>query len=155
MSPSLSPSLSPSISPSISPSLPAITYSKGDYVALPSDDTDLETAYTETEVDDVATKNDVRVGQDASGEYSVHLYKDAGIGNQVNLEWEGQSTLAPSASEIFLQIYNRDSTTWETLTSDNSSPANTDFSLIASVNNLVNYKDGDNLIACRIYQLML
>jgi len=38
-------------------------YTRGSYESLPSDDTDLTTAYSEQDYTDVSTKNDVRVSQ--------------------------------------------------------------------------------------------
>jgi phosphodiesterase/alkaline phosphatase D-like protein len=55
----------------------------------------------------------------------------------------------------FLQIYNRNTTTWETIDSDNTSAIDTDFVLIADKTGLANYKDGNTVIACRIYQLSI
>jgi hypothetical protein len=150
---SLSPSSSQSSSPSSSTSLPADkNYTKGQYSDLPADNTDLETAYTQTDIDNVATKDDVRVDQEGSDKYAIHLYKDLSTANSVNLEWEGQSTFAPSIIPVYLQIYNITTTTWETLDSDNTTAADTDFILTADVSDLTNYKDGSDFIACRIYQ---
>jgi hypothetical protein len=62
--------------------------------------------------------------------------------------------LAPSLSTVYLQIYNTSSDEWETVDSDNSSNADTDFSLIASMEDLTNYKNISNVISCRVYQLL-
>jgi len=56
-------------------------------------------------------------------------------------------------STVFLQIYNRDTTTWETIDSDNSTAADTDFILTADMADLTDYKDNNNVIVCRVYQL--
>lgn len=155
VSPSISPSISPSVSPSLSPS-PSPgwqDYTRGNYAVLPIDDTDLENTYTVQDLIDVSTKNDVWVTQNAIGEYAVHLYKDyAGTTDSINLEWEGQTNLSPSLSPVLLQIYNRNLTSWETIDSDNTSPADTDFTLTANKTGLANYKDVNTVIACRIYQ---
>ncbi len=103
---------------------------------------------------DVATKNDVRVAQDAAtGRFAMHQYKNfIGDSNSVTLEWEGQTDTAPSFATVFLQIYNQDTPAWETVDSDNSSAANTDFELTGTIADTTNYKDGSNVIVCRIYQ---
>lgn len=148
----MSPSISPSLSPSVSPS--AANYTRGNYAALPGNDNDLETAYTAQDELDVATKNDVRVNQAATSEYALHQFKDyVGASNAANLEWEGQTNLAPSSSTVILQIYNQNTPAWETVDSDNTSLADTDFSLIADIADLTNYKDAENVISCRVYQL--
>jgi len=149
---SVSPSVSPSTSVSPSPSPGYTGYSRGNYAALPSDDADLETTYSAQDVTDVSSANDTRVNQAASGEFAVHQYKNF-VGNKTSatLSWEGQTDFAPGSSTVFLQIYNRVSPGWDTVDSDSTSGANTDFPLTADVN-LANYKDGSSVISCRIYQ---
>ena len=119
---------------------------------MPGDDTDLETTYTAGEVTDVATKNDVRVGQTATDEYAIHQYKYF-IGGMASctVEWEGQTGREPSASAVYLQVYNQDTTTWETLDSDNTSAVDTDFSLTGEVPDTTDYLVG-GVISCRVYQ---
>jgi hypothetical protein len=121
---------------------------------LPANDNNLETDYTPQEVLDVATKNDIRVPQSATGEYAIHQYKDfVGTASSCSLEWEGQTNCAPVFSTVYLQIYNRNTTLWENVDSDGASPVDTDFTLSGNIPDLTNYKDGSNVISCRIYQL--
>jgi hypothetical protein len=120
---------------------------------LPGDDADLETVYSAQDVTDVGTKDDVRVSQNAVAEFAIHQYKDyGGAAGVCDIEWEGQTNYAPTESTVFLQIYNRDTTTWETIDSDNTSAADTDFSLTAHMSSLTDYKDASNTISCRVYQ---
>jgi hypothetical protein len=145
---------SASISPSASPSTGWVGYTKGNYAELPADSTDLETAYTAQEVTDVSSKNETRVSQSALGQYAIHQFKDFTAPKYgCTLEWEGQTNVEPSTSTVFLQIYNRNSTTWVTVDSDDSSPANADFTLTAEITNLTDYRDGNSVISCRVYQL--
>jgi hypothetical protein len=96
----------------------------------------------------------VRVGQTATGEYAIHEFKDyVGSENSCTLNWEGQSNLPPSSSAVVLQIYNQNSTTWETVDSDNTTGAGTDFTLAGNIADLTNYKTVGNTISCRVYQL--
>ena len=127
-------------------------HTRGDEVALPLNDTNLETAYSAQDYLDVDTKNDVRVGQTATSQYAIHQFKDFAPTTSGTLEWEGQTNMAPSLSTVYLQIYNR-STGWETVDSDNSSSVDTDFTLTAYVGDFTNYKDGSGVISCRVYQL--
>ncbi len=121
---------------------------------MPTNDADLEVSYTAQDLTDVSTKNDVRVGQTATAEYAVHLFKDfMSVENKCMIECELQTNVAPSSSTVYLQIYNRNSSEWETIASDNTSAADTDFGLGASVADLTNYKDGNSVISCRVYQL--
>jgi len=86
----------------------------------------------------------------------VHQFKDyVGASNACTLEGELQTTLAPSSSTVYLQIYNLNTTTWDTVDNDNTSSVNTDFTLTANVADLTNYKNVSNVISCRIYQLAI
>ena len=83
--------------------------------------------------------------------------------------WTGQ--WSDNTNTIYLQIYNRNTASWQYLDdfpeNYNSGHAtyndprsvyavglvDTDYELSGSVADLTNYKDGANLVACRIYQL--
>ena len=133
----------------------ATNYSRGDYSSLPVDDTDLENIYTAGEVSQVADDDTDRVAQTAIAQYAIHQYKnDVGANTTWTVKWNGQSSLAPSTSVVKLQIYDRDGTTWEDLDEDNATGANTDFDLTATISaDADHYKDVDNIICCRVYQL--
>jgi hypothetical protein len=119
---------------------------------LPADDTDLITDYDAQDYLDVDTKNDVRVGQTCQNTYGIHQFKDYVAANSCTLEWEGQTNCPPSLSTVYLQIYNRNTPAWETVDSDNTTAEDTDFILTANIADLTNYKDGSNVISCRVYQ---
>ena len=72
-----------------------------------------------------------------------------------SLNWNGQSTLAPSSSAVILQIYNHDSGEWENVDTEDAEDASVDFSLGGTIPDLTNYKDAGNVISCRIYQLAI
>ena len=122
---------------------------------MPENDTGLETNYSVGDYADVATKNDVRVGQTATSQYAIHQFKDLAVNNSGTLEWEGQTNMPLSLSSVYLQIYNRVTPGWETVDSDNSSPINTDFTLSAYIDDFTDYKDDDDIVSCRVYQLDL
>jgi len=83
----------------------------------------------------------------------IHQYKDfVGAENSIRLECELKTAVAPAVSTVYLQIYNRNTTTWDTVDSNNTAPINTDFVLTGFVADLTNYKDGSNVISCRVYQ---
>ena len=123
---------------------------------MPTGTTDLENAYSAQDYLDVNVADDTRVGQTATQEYMVHQFKDY-VGNVsgCQLNWEGQSTLAPTSSTVYLQIFNRNTSTWDMVDSDNTSNADTDFVLSVLVESLTNYKDESNVIVCRVYQLAI
>jgi hypothetical protein len=122
---------------------------------LPANDADLENAFTSQEYTDVYTDDGVRVAQTALDEFAIFEWKDQNTNNtdQIDVQWNGQTDRAPSASTVYLQIYNRNSTTWETLDSDNTTGADTDFDLTGTqAVNLSDYYDASNWISCRVYQ---
>ena len=121
---------------------------------MPGNDSDLETNYSAQDMTDVSANDEVRVGQTATGQYAIHEFKnDVGSANSCNLIWEGQSDLAPNASPVVLEIFNRNSAQWDNVDTENISDANTDFTLSGNIPDLTNYKDGSNIISCRVYQL--
>ncbi len=74
----------------------------------------------------------------------------------INLTWIGRTTVAPSASPVYLQIYNYNTPAWETLASQTMVPADTDFTLSATQSaNLSNYYDSRNTVSARVYQLVV
>jgi hypothetical protein len=119
-------------------------------VALPVDDTDLETNYTAGEVADVAVIDAALVEQTGFGQYAIHQYKDFAAGIQGNFVWIGQTS---SSFPIVLQIFNHNTGLWETLDTNVAPPIDTDFVLTGYIPVLTNYKDGQGLTSCRIYQL--
>ncbi len=147
-------SLSISPSPSASPSVGYEDYTRFHYAALPADNADLTTQYSAQDYIDVNTDDGVRVAQSASGgEYAIHQFKDfVGAAISATLEWQGQTNQACFLSPVLLQIYNHNTTTWDTIDTDNTTTINVDFTLGATVSDLTDYKDGNNVISCRVYQ---
>jgi len=125
---------------------------------LPADDTDLETAYSSQEYLDVRTEDGVRVSQCATNEFAVHLYKNQNSNSTdaFTLTWIGLTGRAPSAANpVYLQVYNQNSSTWEIIDSDNSSPADINFTLSGAISiNIPDYYIVGNWISARVYQEM-
>lgn len=121
---------------------------------MPGNDDDLSNEYTEGEITDVSTKNDVRVSQTGT-DFVIHQFKDyANLASQISVEWEGQSNVAPSLSPVLLQIYNVNTSSWDTVDTDNSSLNDVDFVLSGSIAT-ADYKNISNVISCRVYQELL
>ena len=69
------------------------------------------------------------------------------------ITWKGKTTLAPSDSSVYLQIYNRDTTSWETIDTESSANANTEFTLSGvKTTSLSDYYDESYVVDCRVYQ---
>ena len=154
ISASISASASISLSPSPSPSPGFADYTRGIYDTLPSGILDLTFPYTTEDVIKVSTKNAEYVEQSGTSKYLIHQYKNF-VGDQLGCQLEllAQSTQAPSVSRVYLQIFNRDTPAWETIDSDNTTGADTDFILKVDIASLTNYKDASGVIVCRTYQL--
>jgi len=151
ISPSVSQSLSPSVSPSPSPGW--ISYTKGNYGTLPTNKNDLTNTYTSQEVLDVAVDDSAFVGQEGEIGYNIHQFKDyIGDWGIVSVNCVARSSLAPSSQTVLLQAYNHNLTQWETLNSNNSANADTDFTLSASISTPTDYWDVNKFITCRVYQ---
>jgi hypothetical protein len=87
------------------------------------------------------------------GEYGIHQFKNyIGVSASVTLRWEGQSSQAPLISPGVLQIYNHDSGSWETVATNSTAEADTDFVLSRGIDDTTNYVT-DSVITCRVYQL--
>lgn len=134
----------------------APTYSRGDYVTLPSTADNLEISYTADDITAVATDDDTTyVSQSASGQYAIHEFKNDATGkSSCTVTWDGQSNLDNTLSRpTILEIYNTNTLAWEELNRNTSTLANTDFTLsFPIVGNLDDYKDANGLITCRVYQ---
>ena len=128
-------------------------HTKGDKTTLPTTTADLDTLYTDQEEIDVSTDNGTYVNVEGSN-YLIHQHAKVNSNKSaLSIKWNGQSTLAPSSSTVYLQIYNFNTNSWETLSSNNSASANTDFSLTGSkTTNLTYYYDSDNYCYVRVYQ---
>jgi len=86
-------------------------------------------------------------------EYSIHQYKNyVGTATKCTVEWEGQSDIAATTSVIYLQIYNRSTNEWDTLDSNTTIVANTDFIFRKGISDLTDYKSLNGYISCRVYQ---
>lgn len=152
-SPSISESSSESASPSVSPSAGYEQYTRGEYVALPTDVNDLTNSYTEQDYIDVSSVNDVFVGQDTNYNYTIHQFKEyCGSSDICTLTCVCKTNFLPSLSPVYLQIYNRDTSSWETVATNNTANVNTSFTLSANIFGLSDYKDENTVIACRVYQ---
>jgi hypothetical protein len=131
----------------------AIGYSRGPYSSLPAADADLSTAYSAGDVTKVGTDDTDYVDQAATQQYMIHEFKDdVGTASSATITCIARTSLLPSSSIVKLQIYNRTTTTWVDVDTDDASPINTDFTLSGVVDVSANYKDGSNIICCRVWQ---
>ena len=132
-------------------------YSKGGYADLPGDDSALETAFTCMEyeyvkdVDSIYTTSQTLI----PGEFAIQQFKDKHTTNtyKISVDWDGRSSVAPSESTAYFQIYDYDGSVWETLDFDNTTAADTGFTLSGDITvDIDHYYDGSNKVTCRVYQ---
>jgi len=133
-------------------------YTREYNASLPTNDNPLSTQYAAQDYTDVGTDDTDYVGvvTVATG-YMVHQFEKFNTNENntdaIIVSVVSRSTLAPSSSTVYLQIYNRDTEEWETLDSDNSTGANTDLTLSGTQSaDLSNYYDANYIVALRIYQ---
>jgi hypothetical protein len=130
-------------------------YSKESSASLKTNDTNLATSFTEQEYTNVATDNDTCVDLIGTHEYFQFLFKEPNDNStdDFRITWKGKSTVAPSSHTVYLQIYNRTTSSWTNLTSNNSASANTKFTLTYDITTgMSDYYDANHVISARIYQ---
>jgi hypothetical protein len=125
-----------------------------DKVSVPTDDSLLANSYSSTDFSNVAS--DDSTYKDFAG--TNYLVEKGWVYNtnntdQITMTWNGKSTLAPSSRTVYLQIYNFTTPGWETIASNSSAAANTDFTLTGTQStSLSNYYTTGNRVAVRVYQ---
>lgn len=90
--------------------------------------------------------------------YVIQEYEQTHQNNTdtISFTWKGRTTESTLISPIVIQIYNVNSTTWETLDTITTLPADTD--TIATVSksiNLSNYYNATNTVSFRVYQRVI
>lgn len=132
------------------------TFSREVKGSLPTNDLNLAPVYSAGDITDVSTDNDVYVDLEAiAAGYAIHQYKVLNTNNtdRMNITFKGRSSIAPSVSSVVLQVYNRNSSTWETVSTESAAGANTKFTMTGTVSvNMSNYYDANFIISIRIYQ---
>lgn len=109
-------------------------YSRGAYADLPAGELDLTTVYDATDLTTVELDDADRVAQSSTGGFTIHQFKDDITDFvSVDISCNCQTNIPCATSEVFLQVYNYDTEAWETLTSNTTAEADTDFTLTASI----------------------
>lgn len=133
----------------------AADYSTGTLTSLPTNTNDLVYTFTPTDYTTVSADDGTYVGNSSiSANNNIFLFKmeNRDSSSNINVTWNGKSTVGGATKTITLQIYNYNSGSWETLSSNTSVAANTDFSLTGSQStSLANYYSS-NIVALRVYQ---
>ena len=130
-------------------------YTRASAGSLPTGTSALATGYSAQDYTDVATSDNVRVAVTGTSGYLLHQFKATHTNNTtpITISWEGQSSVAASSQNVFLQVYNWNTTSWETIDTESSAATNTDFILNGSISaSLSNYYGTGNVVVVRVYQ---
>lgn len=101
----------------------------------------------------MATDNSVYVDISDTGKFVLHQFKDfVGGSTTKRIHWNGKTDYATNVAPVYLQIYNQNTTTWETVVTNNTAATGTDFDLTYDIPDLTNYKDGSSLLSSRVWQ---
>lgn len=145
-----------SSSSSSSLSMDSKRYSHGSYATLPTTSNDLSSMFTIAEYNQVILEEGNYVAQGAAGTNdAIFEFKNddlVGTSSQVTVTWKGKSDVSCSNSPVYLEVYNRTTTTWVSVDSDNTSPANSNFTLTGIITSLSDYRDVNGFVACRVWQ---
>lgn len=129
-------------------------YTRESNASLPTVATPRSTGFLATEYATVSSDNATYI--DLTGNpYLLFQFEKYHTNNtdQISATWNGKSTLAPSSSTVYLQIWNKTSSSWETIASDSATAANTDFTLTGGkTTSLTDYYDTGNRVVFRVYQ---
>ena len=115
---------------------------------------------------DLASRNTAVLYSNESvndGDYAIQFGSEYIISNYqydwtdntslIQFTWSGRTTFDTRVSPIVIQIYNVNSTSWETLAIINTQPADVDFTKkVTQTTNLSNYYDSNNIVTFRVYQ---
>lgn len=130
-------------------------FTKENSSVLPSDNTNLTTLYTYTEIGKVASDDDERVSQSGI-DYQIHQFQTPAHENntdEILITVQVQTDKDPTSAPVHLQIYNFDISEWEDLNVDSSSSIDTDFDLTGLItSNVANYYNENNVVFYRVYQ---
>lgn len=134
----------------------SLIYSREFQASVPAGIDDLATRYTEQELEDVSIDDDIYVSLlgNTVG-FLLHQFKfyHTNSTDPITVTVRMKSIVAPSASTVFLQIYNFDTDLWENLDSDSGTAADTEFELKGTKTLSADYYGSPgNLIVARIYQ---
>ena len=130
-------------------------YSKDSVASLSSTTTDLTYFLDSEGYDDVGTNDSDLDAITSSSSIPVFLFdrKHTNNTDEISISWNGSTTVACDTKAVYLQVYNNNSSTWETFASSTTCSANEDFTLSYNITtNPNNYYDANYWNYIRVYQ---
>ncbi len=132
------------------------SYSMENTADLEIDDTNLTTSFTTQNYTDVSTDDDNFVDLSGTATYFKYLFKEPNsnaMEQSFTVTAKVKSAVTTPSKSVYLQVYNRTTQEWETLDTESSVGANTEFTLTGGVlTGYEDYYDNDYIISCRVYQ---
>ncbi len=120
-------------------------------MALPENDGSLTTAYSAEDITAVSA-DDASIVDMTSNDYAIHQFKNyMGAETRVAITTKVTTNFSSITSPVIMEIYNRLTEGWDELDRDDSTGTG-NITLVGEVTNLTNYKDGNTVISCRVYQ---
>lgn len=91
-------------------------------------------------------------------EYMIQVFSNTWTNNTdtPRFTYKGRTTMDTRVSPVFIQIYNLNSVSWETLAIVNKVLPDQDFQVtVSQTTNISNYYDSKNIVAFRVYQKVI
>lgn len=130
-------------------------YSMESKTALPVDNSRLANVYTRAQVTEADQDNAGYVDLSQNTRYGVHEFEYfVGLTPATfAVKWKGKSTRPASAGTVTMQLYNLNTSTWDTVATDSTTAAGTEMTLNANIaSGYANYFDARGFIYARVYQ---
>lgn len=124
---------------------------------LDTNNANIDVSFSSVQVGDV-NADDGDYFTEYGSEYMMRQYKYKHVNNTDNIKfvWSGRSTEATNISPILIQIWNVNSTQWETLARETRIAADVDFTAtVVQSTNVSNYYDVGNVVTFRSYQQVI
>ena len=134
-----------------------LAYSKDALTSLPTTNNNLVNIYNSTQVDNTEAQDDVLVTLKGSG-YLIHQFKvrTEDLAKAIRISWKGYSTVSTADRPVILQVFNINSSVWETIGNNQ----NTTAGQLITVNgtkggtNIADYYDAESYCYLRVYQFV-
>ncbi|KKK62511.1 hypothetical protein LCGC14_3003600, partial [marine sediment metagenome] len=124
--------------------------------SLPAGYSDLTYYLDDTGYTDVATNDDANYDlATSSSAYPIFLFSEKHTNNtdNIDIDWNGQTTMACATNQVVLQVYNIAQANWSGLATSTTCSINTDFTLSVNITtNPGDYYDASNWAYVRVYQ---
>lgn len=126
-------------------------YSFGSFPSLPTNANPLAVTYSETDVSNVAVNDDIYTSYIVDNTYSSHQFKTlvTGVPSNITPQWSGKPF---KLGNIYMQIYNTNTSSWVTLDSKSVSNSNEISMSGTPSGSPSNYIDSDGYVTVRVYQ---